>query len=127
MKPREVLSKEDYSNYRNIRAVSIFFSIFGSILFLAGIMVATFKAPNDQEAMHPAVGIVLGIVGLTGAVGGIAAFRGNRRWAPLVYLMAALYMLNFPLGTILGYAMCKGLSRYLASVERIRVGGDLST
>jgi hypothetical protein len=127
MKPREVLSKEDYSNYRNIRAVSVLFSVVGSLLLLGGIMVATLEPPNDREAMHPAVGIALTIVGLTGAVGGIAAFRGSRRWAPLVYVMATLYILNFPLGTILGYVMFKGLSRYLASVERIRASAAIST
>jgi hypothetical protein len=127
MKPREVLSKEDYSNYRNIRAVSILFSVFGTILLLGGIIAATAKPPDDREALHPAVGVILAIVGLTGAIGGIAAFRGNRRWAPLVYVMAALYILNFPLGTILAYVMFKGLSRYLASVDRIRAGVGIST
>lgn len=49
--------------------------------------------------------------------------RGNRRWAPLVYGMAALYVLAFPLGTILSIVMFRGLGRYLDSRERVRATG----
>ena len=120
MKARELLSEEDYRNYRNVRAVSLLFVVFGTILFFGGMVIALSEPPEGQDRLHPAFGVLLGILGLAGAVGGIAARRGNRRWSPLVYGMATLYILNFPLGTILGYVMLKGLSRYLTSAERLK-------
>jgi hypothetical protein len=60
------------------------------------------------------------IVGLAGAIGGIAARRGSRRLSSLVYVMAAIYVFGFPVGTILSVVMFKGLSRYLDSVEQLR-------
>lgn len=120
MKPEDILSPDDYTNYRNVRAVSILFVLLGSVLVLGGIGIAAGKNPDAQEPIHPAIGVGLAIVGLAGAVGGVAALLGSRRWAPLVYVMAALYVFGFPLGTILSIAMFRGLSRYLASAERIR-------
>jgi hypothetical protein len=118
--PKEVLSPDDYSNYRNIRAVSILFVVLGSILVLGGIGLAFDKERSSQEQIHPAIAVGIAIAGLAGAIGGIAALRGSRRLAPLVYVMAALYVFGFPIGTILSLVMFKGLSRYLNSVERVR-------
>ena len=71
--------------------------------------------------MPPAVGIGMAFVGLAGAVGGIAALRGSRRWAPLIYIMASLYLFGFPVGTILSFVLFTGLRRYLDSVDRLRL------
>jgi hypothetical protein len=118
--PKDVLDPDDYSNYRNVRAVSVLFVVFGSVLVLGGIGLALDENKRSQEQMHPAVAVGIAVAGLAGAIGGIAALRGNRRWAPLVYGMAALYVFGFPIGTILSIVMFQGLSRYLDSVERVR-------
>jgi hypothetical protein len=118
--PKDILSPDDYSNYRNVRAVSVLFVVLGSVLVLGGVGLALDENKRSQEQMHPAVVAGIALVGLAGAVGGIAALRGSRRWAPLVYVMAALYVFGFPLGTILSIVMFKGLSRYLDSVEQVR-------
>ena len=118
--PKDVLGADDYSNYRNIRAVSVLFVILGSVLVLGGTVAAIAKNPNPQEQLPVAAAVCILIVGLTGAVGGVAALRGSRRLASLVYVMAALYVFGFPIGTILSIVMFKGLSRYLSSLERLR-------
>ena len=118
--PKDVLSPEDYLNYRNIRAVSVLFVVLGSVLALGGIGLALDENRRSQEQIHSAVAAGIAIAGLAGAVGGIAALCGRQRWAPLVYVMAALYVFGFPIGTLLSIVMFKGLSRYLVSVERVR-------
>jgi hypothetical protein len=60
------------------------------------------------------------VVGLAGAIGGVAVFIGNQRWSKLVYVMAALYVLAFPLGTILSAVMFIGLGRYMNDISRFR-------
>ena len=119
-KPEDVLSASDYKNYRNVRAVSVLFVLLGSILVLGGIGLATDKNRIPEEQMHPAIAVGIAVAGLAGAVGGVAALRGSRRWAPLVYVMAAVYVFGCPIGTILSFVMFAGLSRYLDSVELIR-------
>ncbi len=117
-KPRDVLSELAYKNYRNVRAAALLFIIVGSILFLGGIAVATKEEP--ERRMHPALAIGIGVVGLCGVVGGIATRRGSRSWAPLVKVMAWLYIWAFPIGTILSWTLLDGLSQYLKSIDRIR-------
>ena len=135
-KPKEVLSPADYKNYRYVRAVAVVFVIEATLvllLLLAGIIgMASEKSAGLREQFHPAAAIgiaALGAIaalgpiaalGLAGAVGGIATLRGSRRWAPLLYVMAAVHIICFPIGTIFGYVILTGLSRYLGSVERIR-------
>jgi hypothetical protein len=119
-KPKEVLSPEDYANYRNVRAAAVLFVVLGSVLVLGGIGSAIEQKPGPQREITPAASIALVIIGLGGVVGGIAALRGNRRWAKLAYVMAVPYMLGFPIGTILGYIVLTGMSGYLNSKERIR-------
>jgi len=119
-KPKEVLSPEDYKNYRNVRAAAVLFVVFGGIIVLGGIGMATQQKPDPQRDIPPAAAIGMSIVGLAGVVGGIAALRGNRRWAKLAYVMAVPYLLGFPIGTIMSYIMLSGLSKYLDSKERVR-------
>jgi hypothetical protein len=100
--------------------VSLLFVAVGSVLVLGGIGLVLDEKKLAEEQMHPAIAVGIALVGLAGAIGGVAALRGSRRWAPLVYVMAALYVFGFPIGTILSIVMFRGLSRYLVSVERIR-------
>jgi hypothetical protein len=119
-KPKEVLSPADYANYRNVRAAALLFVVLGSVLILGGIGLATDQKPEPQRDVPPAAAIGIAIVGLAGVVGGIAALRGNRRWAILAYVMAVPYLLGFPIGTILSYVVLSGMSQYLDSKERIK-------
>ena len=119
-KPKEVLSPEDYTNYRNVRAAAVLFVVFGGIFASGGISMATKQKPDPRRDYPPAVGIGLAIVGVAGVVGGIAALRGSRRWAKLAYVMAVPYLLGFPIGTVMSYIVLSGLSKYLDSKERVR-------
>jgi hypothetical protein len=58
--------------------------------------------PNADKPPQ-AVLVVVALVGLAGIVGGVAAPSGNREWARMVYVMAAIYVFNFPIGTILEF------------------------
>jgi hypothetical protein len=122
--PEDVLNPSDYRNYRNIRAVSVLFIVFGSILALGLVIAITGQPPESrrpgEEELPRWAAALGGIVGLFGAVGGIAARRGNRRLAPLIYVMAFFYLFAIPLGTIMSYVMFKGLPRYLDSVQQLR-------
>jgi hypothetical protein len=118
--PKDILTAEDYTNYCNIRAISFLLVIFGSIYALGGVGAALDKSGPPKDRVPLAFGVGLSLVGLSGAIGGVAALRGNRRWAPLAQVMAAVFIIGFPVGTILGIVMLRGLSRYLDSLDRIR-------
>jgi sulfite exporter TauE/SafE len=121
MNSKDILSARDYRNYRDVRAVAVLFVVLGGVLVLGGMALIARKKPERGRETHPALAIAIASLGATGVIGGIATLRGNRRWAPLVYLMAGLYLFAFPIGTILSYVMLSGLSRYLDSTERIRL------
>ena len=118
--PKKILGSEAYSNYRNVRAVSIFFVVLGSIFVLGGLGILLGQDANARDRIHPLIGVGIALVGLAGAIGGIAALNGSRQVSMLVYVMAGIYVFAFPLGTILSFVMFIGLSRYLDSVERLR-------
>ncbi len=119
-KPENVLSQADYKHYRNVRAILVLFILLGSLSFLAGIGEAFDQNPGPQKKVHPAAAICIAVVGLSGVGGGVVAFRGNRRWAPLVYLMAGFYGFGFPIGTTLSIIIWNGLPKYLDCVDRIK-------
>lgn len=126
-RPEIVLSPSDHSNYRNIRAVALLFVVLGSIFTIGGLAAMFVEPRPSEETLQPlgrdiqrVIGIFMGVAGLAGLLGGIAVLVGNRRWAPLAYVMASLYVFGFPLGTILSCVMFLGLGRYLDSVDRIR-------
>jgi hypothetical protein len=119
-RPKDVLTRDEYSNYRNIRAVSMLFVVLGIILVLVGVALVLDPKGRAFAEMSLGVAVGLALVGIAGSVGGVAALFGNRRLAPLIYVMAAIYILAFPLGTILSFVMFKGLSRYLDSLDRIK-------
>jgi hypothetical protein len=119
--PKKILSKRDYENYRNIRAISVLFVIFGLILFVGGIQIALRVGGGAKSEVPRPAAAVMAICGIAGFVGGIAAIRGRKRWSRVIYFMAILYLAAIPLGTILGFIMLSGLSRYLTSAERLKV------
>lgn len=115
--PEDILSPSEYRNYRNVRAVSKLYVVLGSLIALAGLAALTDKENPAPDKAPPAFGALLLVVGLCGAFGGIATLRRSKRWAPLVYVMGVLYILAFPLGTILSYVLLSGLSKYLAVLK----------
>jgi peptidoglycan/LPS O-acetylase OafA/YrhL len=117
--PREILDDNEYSNYRNIRAISVLFVLLGSVFLMAGIGIAAGKTKGNEDEIPPAVGVVIAVAGAAGIVGGIAALGGSRRWSRLSYVMAVVYLFAFPIGTLLSFIMLKGLSNYLFSKELI--------
>ncbi len=74
-KPKDLLEPSDYSNYRNIRAVSRLFVFLGSILVMGGVLAPLLENENSQEKIHPAFAVGIVLVGLAGAIGGMAALR----------------------------------------------------
>lgn len=120
VKPQDVLSKPDYRNYRNVRAVATLFVLLGSIFVLGGLVVLFNPPPGDDRVLAQIWGAVALVLGASGIWGGWATLRGDPRWAPWIYLMAAFYVLVFPLGTLFSLVLFLGLSRYLKSVEQLR-------
>jgi len=117
---QDLLNPDDYRNYRNVRAVSILFVLLGSIIALGGLATALDEPPPNEEPIPLAASIIMGVVGLAGAVGGIAVLVGHPTWAKMAYVMAVFYIFGFPVGTILSYVMLKGLGRYLQSKQVLR-------
>lgn len=58
--------------------------------------------------------------GVAGFVAGLAIRRGNRRLTPLIYTVGFLYLLFFPIGTIVSVVVLRGLARYLDSADEVK-------
>ena len=116
--PKAILSAADYKNYRRVRAVSWCFIVLGGILVAGGISYALGLDPDKKPDLG--LGIFVGVIGLTGVVGGVATLQGNRRWAWLVKVIAWIYLLGFPIGTILSFMLLDGYRRYFKSVDQLR-------
>lgn len=119
-RPKDVLSTGEYRNYCKVRVVSVCLIIFGCIILVGGVWIALNGDLLKHGADDPGLAAGMAAVGLIGAIGGIAAIRGRSRRAPLVKVMACLYLGIFPIGTILGYLLLDGLPRYLNCVEHLR-------
>lgn len=115
---KHLLSREEYANYRNVRAVAWLFTIVGPLLVLGG-LAAALGLERKKDDPPAAVMVAVAAVGLCGVVGGIATLLRRRSLAPLIKVMACVYLLGFPIGTILGVAVLRGLGGYLDSVDEI--------
>ncbi|MBI3469689.1 MAG: hypothetical protein HY000_42365 [Planctomycetes bacterium] len=81
---------------RNIRAICILYVIFGFFATLGGAVMLF-----DDQVSPLAAGLVL-LAGLGGLISAIGVLR-RRKWGiPFCQLMSGLYLLSFPIGTILG-------------------------
>lgn len=81
---------------RNIRAICILYILFGSIAVLGGISMAF------DKTMSPVVPLLAFALGLGGVVSAIGVLR-RQTWGVLFcQIVSALYLLSFPIGTILG-------------------------
>jgi Na+/alanine symporter len=116
----EFLNQADYKNYRNVRAAALMFIVLGCLIGFCGIIFLTVE-PQPGHSMPPIwVALLLLLLGASAVVGGVAAIAANPTWSRLVYVMAVLYVLAFPLGTILSFIMFTGLSKHVANVQRYR-------
>lgn len=120
VKPQDVLPKSDYRNYRNVRAVATLFVLLGSVFVLGGLVVLFNPPPGNDRLLAQIWGAVAVVLGGSGIWGGRATLRGDPRRAPWIYLMAAFYVLVFPLGTLFSLVLFLGLSRYLKSMQQLR-------
>ena len=91
-----------------------FFVVIGIVLMVFSIL----ALPSGR--VSPTSFFIYFMFGLVGIIGGIAALRGNRRLALLIYAISAVYLFCFPIGTILSIVIFIGLPRYLISVERLK-------
>lgn len=120
-KPKEILNPADYSNYRNVRAAAVLYIFLSVFLVIGGIALAlSTPEPEQQKPVPPAVAIGLAAVGVAGIVAGLAIRRANRRLTPLIYTVGFLYLLYFPIGTIVSIVVLRGLARYLGSADAVR-------
>ena len=57
---------------------------------------------------------------MAGVVAGVAIRRANRRLTPLIYTVGFIYLLFFPIGTIVSAVLLRGLARYLNSADEVK-------
>jgi hypothetical protein len=131
VRPKDVLSKDDYTVYRLVRTVALLFLIYGVVFLLAGAFMA-FGDPHfeetpaekrarlqqgrEREPMSPAIkGVIAGVcgaIGLSAIIGAGAVRSGSRRLIPFVYVPIVLYIFQFPVGTIIAGYLAWNLTRF---------------
>ena len=82
---------------RNIRAVCILYIVLGSVIGLGSASLL-----RGSEDIPPAAAVGLLVGGAAAVVAGVAVLRRKRWGVPLCRVVSVLYLLNFPIGTILG-------------------------
>ena len=118
---KEILNPADYSNYRNVRAAAVLYIFLSVFLVLGGIaLLLSSPEPEQQKPVPPVVAIGLTAAGVAGFVAGLAIQRGNRRLTPLIYTVGFLYLIYFPIGTIVSVVVLRGLARYLNSADEVK-------
>jgi hypothetical protein len=125
-KPRlkEILSPEEYKNYRNVWASALMFVVLGAVFVLGGAAATMGDMPKKEDDPPRALLAAMTIVGVFGVIGGMATLVGSRRWAKLSRVFAYPYLLAFPIGTILGYTVLTGLDGYLKSRDQLRMARE---
>jgi len=85
---------------RNIRAICVLYMIFGVVVLTAGVV--TLLADRETHEIPAPAAIILVAAGAAGVISSFGVLR-KRKWGILVcQVVSALYLMNFPVGTILG-------------------------
>ena len=84
---------------RNIRAICILYVVFGVIAILAGI--SMLSDPKGTE-VSPGVAWAVILGGIIGVISAIGVLRKTTWGIPVCQIVSAVYLLGFPVGTILG-------------------------
>ncbi len=110
-------SDSQASMMRNMKAVCILYIFFGA-LYLIG-SVALFFLPSEIQAKVPfAVFIVAPIYALTNIIAGIGGLM-RKVWGIIgCQVVSVLYLLSFPLGTILGVYFLMNASGYKEAIQK---------
>lgn len=98
---------------RNIRAICILYILLGAIAVLAG---TALFFDDSGEIPRVAAGLIL-VLGLCGVVSAVGVLRRKSWGVPFCQIVSAVYLLNFPIGTILG-------AYFLWNIGKVR--GDFS-
>ena len=98
--PNEVKTVPEKSRTgRNIRAICILYIVFGAVAVLAGI---GFLVDPKGADVPPAVGWAVLFGGSFGVISAIGVLCKKMWGIPVCQVVSALYVLGFPVGTILG-------------------------
>jgi len=92
-------SPETLRIVRNIRAICILYVVFGAIAVLGGI--GMLSDPKDTK-VSPSVAWAVVLGGSAGLISAIGVLRKSTWGIPVCQIVSALYLLGFPIGTILG-------------------------
>ncbi|MBA4190067.1 MAG: hypothetical protein C0467_18945 [Planctomycetaceae bacterium] len=122
-KPEDILTPKQYLDYQHGRILAGLYVWFGLMLVPTGIWLTLSHDPNAKQQMPPLVGIIIAGAGLSGVIGGIAAFRGDRAGSRLMFVMAAIFIFGCPVGTIITILMLLGYSRHMDASDRLREAG----
>src|SRR5262249_6192386 len=99
-RPQDVLSPEQYSNYKHGRllaGVNIFFAI----ILLLGCLATLAKTEPNEDVPPAAFYVMIGFA-FAGILGGYFMFRGDRSAARIIYFFAIPILLGIPIGTLIG-------------------------
>src|SRR3954462_2804074 len=104
--PKEILTPEEYRNYRGVRACAMANIVMGLLILLPGITLRF--ALNSEKAANPrgvlisslVFGGIIVLFGLASIVGNIAPLRSQRKWSMFVYITSMMWFCMFPVGTL---------------------------
>jgi len=86
---------------RSIRAICILYTVFGTLAFLGGLGLL-FGSPEAPDAPPKWFGWLLLIGGAAGAISAVGVLWKKSWGVPVCAIVSAVYLLSFPVGTILG-------------------------
>lgn len=84
---------------RNIRAICILYIVLGSIAALGGFVMLLFD--DSGEIPKPIAGTIF-VCAVGGVISALGVLRRQRWGVPFCQIISAIYLINFPIGTILG-------------------------
>jgi hypothetical protein len=124
--PKEILTPEEYRNYRGVRACAMANIVMGLLILLPGITLPF--ALNSEKAANPRGVLIFSLVfggiivlfGLASIVGNIALLRGQRKWSMFVYITSMMWFCMFPVGTLVSIIFLNGLKRYYESIDLLQ-------